>query len=197
MNENISAVILAGGMGRRMGGEDKGLVELDGRPLIAHVIKAIKPQVSRILINANRNREAYAKLGFPVIADELKNYQGPLAGMLTAMKQVSSPWLLAVPCDAPLLPADLASRLFAAAEMDRAEIAVAHDGERLQPVHALLSTALAADLEAYLESGERKIDRWYSRRHMVVVDFSDQPETFVNINTLSERNALQGGRLAG
>ncbi len=193
----ITAVVLAGGMGRRMGGQDKGLVEFDGRPLVAHVIDAIAPQAGRLLINANRNPEVYGRFGHPVIADDIEGYQGPLAGILTAMKRADSPFLLVVPCDAPRLPDNLAEKLLAGLEQQAAEIAVAHDGKRLQPVHALLSTTLADDLEAFLAAGERKIDRWYGRHAMAVVDFSGQPETFVNVNTFDERNELQAGRRTG
>ncbi len=189
----MTAVILAGGMGRRMGGKDKGLVELQGRPLVAHVIEAVAPQVSHLLINANRNQPVYARFGPPVLSDELEGFQGPLAGILTAMKKAPTPLLLVVPCDAPRPPADLGARLQRAMADADAEIAVAHDGDRLQPVHALIATALADDLESYLGSGKRKIDHWYARHRMVVVDFSDQPEAFVNINTPDERNALEGG----
>jgi len=199
MNQNsrITAVILAGGMGRRMGGQDKGLVEFEGRPLIAHVIDAVAPQVDRLLLNANRNREAYGQFGYPVVTDDLEGYQGPLAGILAAMKRATTPFLLVVPCDAPHLPGSLVERLLEALQRENADIAVAHDGERLQPVHALISTHLAGDLEAYLSSGERKIDRWYLRHPVTVVDFSDQPETFVNVNTLEERNQLEGRKVAG
>ncbi len=188
----MTAVILAGGMGRRMGGRDKGLVELKGRPLIAHVIEAIEPQVSHLLINANRNQPVYARFGPPVLPDELDDFQGPLAGILTAMRKVPTPLLLVVPCDAPHLPADLGTRLWRAMADADTEIAVAHDGNHLQPVHALITTALADDLESYLGSGKRKIDQWYTQHRMVVVDFSDRPEAFVNINTLDERNELEG-----
>lgn len=193
----ITAVILAGGKGRRMAGRDKGLVEFEGRPLITHVIDAIAPQASELLINANRNREAYERFGYPVVADGLTGYQGPLAGILTAMKRATTPFLLVVPCDAPHLPGDLAEKLMIGLEQQEAEIAVAHDGQRLQPVHALLSTALAGDLETFLASDERRIDRWYGQHRMATVDFSRQQQAFANVNTLDERNALQESGQAG
>ena len=193
----ITAVILAGGMGRRMGGQDKGLVEFEGRPLIAHVIDAVAPQVDGILVNANRNREEYGRFGHPVLADDLEGYQGPLAGILTAMKRAATPYLLVVPCDAPRLPGNLAEKLMTGLHDAQAEIAVARDHERLQPVHALLNTGLAADLEAFLASGERKIDRWYEQHRMTAVDFSDQPETFLNLNTPDDRNRLQARKRTG
>ena len=192
----ITAVILAGGMGRRMGGQDKGLVELDGEPLILHVIRALEPQVGEVLINANRNLHRYADFGHAVVRDDLEGFQGPLAGMLSAMRRAQTPLLLTVPCDAPLLPGDLAARLATDLREQDARIAVAHDGRRLQPVHALMETALADDLEAFLASGERKIDRWYARHPMSETDFSDRPETFVNVNTLEELGRLANEREA-
>jgi molybdopterin-guanine dinucleotide biosynthesis protein A len=192
---STSAVILAGGMGRRMGGRDKGLVELGGRPLIAHVIDAVAPQVGQLYINANRNRESYARFGWPVIADDLEGYQGPLAGILTAMRRATTPLLLVVPCDAPRLPDDLLEQLARTLEAESAEIAVAHDGNRLQPVHALLSTALADDLEIWLAAGERKIDNWYRTHAMAIADFSRRPEIFTNVNTPEERKTLEERKL--
>ena len=188
---SITAVILAGGKARRMGGQDKGLVELAGRPLIEHVIARIKPQVSRILINANRNTEQYARYGYPVVSDSLSDFQGPLAGFLAAMQQVESDFIVTIPCDGPCLPDDLINRLYNAQQAAKAEIAVAHDGNRMQPVYALISTRLQQSLNDFLSSGERKIDWWYARHNTVTADFSDAPETFLNINTLEERDRFQ------
>lgn len=188
---SITAVILAGGKARRMGGQDKGLVELAGRPLIEHVIARIEPQVSRILINANRNTEQYARYGYPVVSDSLSDFQGPLAGFLAAMQQVESDFIVTIPCDGPCLPDDLINRLYNAQQAAQAEIAVAHDGNRMQPVYALISTRLQQSLNDFLASGERKIDWWYARHNTVTADFSDAPETFLNINTLEERDRFQ------
>ncbi|MEJ2394309.1 MAG: molybdenum cofactor guanylyltransferase MobA [Candidatus Thiodiazotropha sp.] len=191
--DDITAVILAGGRGQRMGGVDKGLVEFHGRPLIEHVIEAISQQVHSLLINANRNLVQYQRFGYPVIADSLNDYQGPLAGFLAAMEVAQTPDIVTVPCDGPLLANDLVARLSAARERDQAEIAVAHDGHRLQPVYALIPVALKQSLQAYLEGGDRKIDLWYARHRVATADFSDLPSTFVNINTEEERDRLQDG----
>lgn len=193
---NISAVILAGGRGKRMGGEDKGLVELNGEPLIRHVISAIAPQVAHLVINANRNQERYAAFGYPVISDSITGYQGPLAGFLAAMQAVSSDLLVSVPCDGPLLPTDLVERLVTTRNREGADIAVAHDGQRLQPVYALLSVRLLGSLQAYLDAGDRKIDRWYAQHRVAYADFSDVPQTFININTPQERDKLRQGKSA-
>ncbi len=191
MQEQITAVILAGGRGRRMGGVDKGLVEFNGRPLIQHVIEAITPQVHTLMINANRNLVRYQTFGYPVIADSLNDYQGPLAGFLAAMEMARTPYIVTVPCDGPLLAADLVERLVQARERDSAEIAVAHDGQRMQPVYALIPVSLKQSLQHYLDGGDRKIDLWYALHRVALADFSDLPATFVNINTEEERDRLQ------
>ncbi|MES9897080.1 MAG: molybdenum cofactor guanylyltransferase MobA [Candidatus Thiodiazotropha endolucinida] len=188
----VTAVILAGGRGRRMGGEDKGLIELNGRPLVQHVISAIQPQVATILINANRNQERYAAFGYPVIADSLLDYQGPLAGFIAALQAVETEDMLTLPCDGPLVPPDLVARLYEARQSAGADIAVAHDGDRLQPVYALIPKRLAGSLQRYLDRGDRKIDLWYEEHRVAHADFSDIPRTFINVNTLQERNNLQG-----
>jgi molybdopterin-guanine dinucleotide biosynthesis protein A len=188
---DITAVILAGGKGRRMQGQDKGLLELNGKLLIQHVISAIAPQVGQLVINANRNLQQYASLGYPIISDSLEDYQGPLAGFLATMNSISTPDMVSVPCDGPLLPHDLVERLVVGREQAAADIAVAHDGQRLQPVYTLMPTRLKQDLAVFLESGGRKIDLWFVRHHVVHVDFSDMPEAFININTPQDRNKLQ------
>jgi len=187
----VTAVILAGGMGRRMGGVDKGQVMLNDRPLIEWVIEAIRPQVNQILINANRNHDAYARYGFPVLRDQLADFQGPLAGFAAGMQAATTDYIVTVPCDGPLLAPDLVQRLQQALQKQDAEIAVAHDGNRLQPVYALLPVALLPSLQAFLDSGERKIDRWYAQQRMALADFSDSPSTFLNINTPADREQLE------
>ncbi|MES9852443.1 MAG: molybdenum cofactor guanylyltransferase MobA [Candidatus Thiodiazotropha sp. L084R] len=193
---NLTAVILAGGRGSRMGGSDKGLVQLDGKLLIEHVITAIAPQVDQLIINANRNIPEYQKFGYPVIADELSGYQGPLAGIYAALEFIDGPDLITVPCDGPKLPVDLVERLASARQRESADIAVAYDGKRLQPVYALIPTRLQQSLLTYLDGGDRKIDLWYAQHKMAKADFSDIPETFMNINTPEDRNEFEQPRFA-
>ena len=190
--DSIAGVVLAGGQGRRMGGEDKGLVEVAGRPMVAHVLDRLRPQVGSLLINANRNRERYAEIaGCPVVADRQDGYAGPLAGMASAMEAADTRFVLTVPCDAPLVSGQLGPRLHESLVENGAELCVAHDGRRLQPVFALIDCSLLDSLLACLESGERKIDRWYARHRMATADFSDLPRSFSNINTPEERVALE------
>ena len=190
MSLQIDAVILAGGMARRMGGKDKGLVELNSQPMIKHAIDRIKPQVNQILINANRNQSRYAEFGYPVISDEDTGYLGPLAGMITAMGNPQADYLLVVPCDCPLLPTDLVSRMLAQVEIQGAELAVASDGKREQPVVLLLKPSLRDSMKTFLDAGERKIDFWYAKHDCVVTDFSDQANAFVNVNTPEQKQQL-------
>ncbi|QFU20529.1 molybdenum cofactor guanylyltransferase [Shewanella eurypsychrophilus] len=190
MSLQINAVILAGGMARRMGGNDKGLVDLNGQPMIKHAIDRIKPQVKEILINANRNHSSYAEFGYPVVSDEDSGYLGPLAGMITAMAQTNADYLLVVPCDCPLLPTDLVSRMLSQLESHDADLAVASDGKREQPVVMLLKPSLRDSMKAFLDGGERKIDFWYAKHNCVVTDFSDQPNAFVNVNTPEQKQQL-------
>lgn len=190
--ETITGVILAGGRARRMGGLDKGLVPFAGRPLVEWVLDSLAPQVGTILINANRNGETYAALGHPVIEDRIEGFQGPLAGFASAMAAVSTPWIVTVPCDGPFLAPDLVERLCTALERGGAEIAVATDGVRMQPVYALLPVSLAPSLNAFLDEGERKIDLWYARHRVALADLSDRAESFANINSEADTARLEG-----
>ena len=193
---SITGVILAGGQARRMGGVDKGLAPFAGRPLIEWVIEGLRPQVDRLLINANRNLDCYAGYGFPVIGDLEPGFQGPLAGIRSAMQAARTEWILTVPCDSPYPAPDLVERLIAALCAADAELAVASDGVCIQPVHALLPVRLADSLIAALGAGERKVDRWYARHRVALADFSDRPDCFLNINTRADADGL-AGRIAG
>ncbi len=181
-SEQITAMILAGGRGSRMGGQDKGLVELGDRTMIEHVITTLAPQAGALIINANRNLDDYQALGYPVIRDELDDFQGPLAGILAALNTIHSPYLLCAPCDAPGLPADLGQRLGTALLEQQGELAVVHDSKQLQPAFALIPVALRHDLQAYLLRGERKLRSWCRAHRLALADYSDQPEAFANIN---------------
>ncbi len=180
---DMTGVILAGGRGQRLGGADKGLALLAGRPLVEYAIEALTPQVGDLFISANRNLERYAAYGYRVTPDGVAGYAGPLAGLLSAMEIASTPFVLCVPCDAPAVPADLAARLHAALVRAHADLAVAHDGTRLQPLFALLRRTLAPTLRTYLEEGGREAGRFMRAQAVATVDFSNQPEAFANINT--------------
>ncbi|RKZ81231.1 MAG: molybdenum cofactor guanylyltransferase [Gammaproteobacteria bacterium] len=179
---SVTGVILAGGKARRMGGEDKGLLSFKHKPLISYVINVLKSQVDQLIINANRNIDSYQAFEHPVITDSLDNFCGPLAGMLSAMQTVDTDYILTAPCDSPGISSQLRQRMMETLLVEQADLAVAHDGERLQPVFSLIPCRLKNELEDYLEQGGRKIDLWLAQYKMAVVDFSDQPETFLNFN---------------
>lgn len=188
----ITGLILAGGAARRMGGGDKGLTLLAGKPLIEYALARLAPQVDALIINANRNLARYADYGHPVVADDRQGFQGPLAGMASGLKAAATEFLVCAPCDSPLLPEDLVGRLFRQLREQDAELSVAHNGERLQPVFALMRTALADSLLAFLDDGGRKIDQWFQRHQLAVADFSDQPAAFSNVNSPAELDAMAG-----
>ena len=188
---DITAVILAGGQGRRMGGQDKGLIDINGRALVAILIERLAQQISNILINANRNRDRYQAFGYPVVSDQLDDYQGPLAGFACAMNVVDTDFILTLPCDGPLLATDYVARFITRQAQTGATICVADDGERLQPVHALIKVDLLTSLNEFLASGDRKIDRWYAMHDFVRTDFSDCADMFRNINTPADQESMQ------
>jgi molybdenum cofactor guanylyltransferase len=189
---DVTALILAGGQGRRMAGRDKGLLTLGGMPLVQHVIEAVATQVGGIILSANRNVERYHAFGYPVVGDPLEGYQGPLAGFLAGLRLAPTPLLATLPCDGPRVAPDLVPRLRDALENSGAQIAVAHDGDRLQPVHALMRTGVRESLEAYLAAGERKTCRWLEQQHWVAVDFADEADSFLNVNTPEDGARLEG-----
>ncbi|MFL6712643.1 MAG: molybdenum cofactor guanylyltransferase MobA [Sulfurifustis sp.] len=191
VRENITGVILAGGRGSRMGGDDKGLVTLNGKPMVWHVMTRLRPQVGALLISANRNQERYAAFGVPVVPDLLPDFQGPLAGIASALQHAQTAYVVTAPCDSPLIGPDLVTRLARALVVESAEVAVAHDGSREHPVFLLLERALAPSLTAFLSAGERKIDRWFARHRVARADFSDCPDAFLNVNDAAERRALE------
>ena len=195
--EPVAGLILAGGRARRMAGQDKGLLSLAGRPMVEHVLERLRPQVEEVVISANRNADRYSHYGHRVLPDLLGDYSGPLAGMLSGLTGVRQPWLAVVPCDSPLLPHDLVERLLDSALAESAELAVAHDGKRLQPVFALLHRSLLAPLQTYLEAGGHKVDAWYAQHRMATTDLSDHPEAFANINTPEDHAAVEREILRG
>jgi molybdopterin-guanine dinucleotide biosynthesis protein A len=189
----ITGVVLAGGQGSRMGGVDKGLQEFRGRPMVAHALERLAPQVDEILINANRNADAYARFGHRVIADEIAGFAGPLAGFERGLAHAAGDLVVTVPCDSPFLPPDLVARLRAALEREDAEVAVATTGDQAHPVFCLMRRGVHESLTRFLASGQRKIDRWYPQLRTTLVAFDDEPDAFLNVNTLEELNQLSRG----
>ncbi|WP_043113452.1 molybdenum cofactor guanylyltransferase MobA [Solimonas soli] len=185
------AVVLAGGRGLRMGGADKGLAELDGKPLVAHLLDALRPQAAALLINANRHGERYAAFGVPVVADPWPDFRGPLAGIAAAFAAIEHDWLLAAPCDTPGLPADLAAQLMAAAQAGRRDAAYAVvDGDPVYPL-CLLHRRLAAPLRTALEAGHYAVGRWLAAQGAVAVNIRGWCGTLMNLNTPERLAAAQ------
>ena len=192
MNPNdITGVILAGGQGRRMGGADKGLQLLAGRPLVSWVLERLKPQVAGLLISANRNLGCYAGFGFPVVTDTTPGYAGPLAGLQVAMARATTPLLLCAPCDSPHLPDDLAHRLRTALEATGADLVVPRAGGRVHRAFCLLRRDLQPRLDAFLGSGGRKLGLWHESVSGVEVDFEDEASAFGNFNSWADLSGLE------
>lgn len=183
---DITGVILAGGQARRMEGQDKGLILFNGKPFIEHVIEVFNPQVSKLIINANRNHDKYSQYGFEIISDEYPNYCGPLAGMASVLNKIQTPYLVTVPCDSPFVSDNLVSCLSLAIFSKNTEISVAHNGERLQPVFCMIKKTLISSMNAYLTKGERKIDKWFSQHPIAIADLSHSPQCFENFNSQEE-----------
>ncbi len=174
-----------------MDGKDKGLILLAGRPMLAHVLERIAPQVECVVINANRNQPRYRMFGRRVIGDLDNSYRGPLSGVVSVMRTVKSSYFVCVPCDAPLLPALLVDRLHRALGNSDATCSVAHNGESIQPVFALFRHGAEPALTRFIESGESKVRLWHDQNSSVMVDFSDTPGAFVNINTPEQLRAVE------
>jgi len=186
--EEISGVILAGGLARRMGGIEKALVEFQGETLLSHVIKRVQPQVKTLYLNVNKKLEQYQKFNLPILEDEKKGFLGPLAGILTAFNKIETHYLLVVPCDAPFVSLNLTEKFFKEIQYQNALGAVVHDGEILQPTFLLLHKQLRNDLEIYLNNGQRSIELWLERHFIAKVDFSSQLHDFISFNTFEEIN---------
>ena len=158
--------------------------------MLAHVVERLRPQVGRLVINANGDPSRFASFGLPVACDPIAGFVGPLAGLDAGLHHAGEDdreaWVLTCPCDSPAVPLDLAARLHRAVLAAGADVAMARADGRLQPVFLLAHTRCAASLAAYLAGGERKIDRWVLAQKHVLVDFDGCPEAFANINTASE-----------
>jgi molybdenum cofactor guanylyltransferase len=189
----VSGVVLAGGQGRRMGSVDKGLVLLQGRPMVQHALERFAPQVDDILINANQHIEQYAAFGFPVVADAIGGFVGPLAGLHVGLTHAAQELVATVPCDSPFLPADLVARLLGALRAAGSDLAVARTFDQPHPVFALVRRSVLPHLTHFLEGGGRKIDAWYATLKTVEVGFDDEANAFRNINTIDELKQIDIG----
>ena len=187
MNEQqevISGVILAGGRSSRMGGEDKAQMLLQGKPLWQHVWQRLAPQVQDVTISANRHLEYYQQSQLRVISDNLPNHPGPLAGMLSALQQINSPWFAFTACDTPFIPEDYVTRLWQ--QKEQAPAVWVRSQERDHPALALVHRKIMPELEHYLANGERRVMYFLQQIGGHAVRFNDSEQAFVNINTPAE-----------
>jgi len=185
--QTIGAVVLAGGLARRMGGIDKGLVEIKGKSMVQYTLDVLEPMVDAVVVNANRNMEVYRTLGPKVVPDVLADHQGPLAGLSAGLAALGTDYIVMCPCDSPFLESELIAKLINHCVNECADIAVAHDGQRLQPVFCVVHSRVQTSLDNFLNSGERKIDRWFDCHTVVQVEASQFSSSFRNINTEEER----------
>jgi molybdopterin-guanine dinucleotide biosynthesis protein A len=182
MTPEITVIILAGGQGSRMGGNDKGLVSWQGKTLVEHVIDRVSPGASALVISCNRNNDFYAGFTNNFCSDQLPGFQGPLAGIQTALTIAETQLSLICACDTPKLPEELLPRLLKTLESGSAELCYPNDGTRNQFLPVLLKTSLLQPLNEYLATGGRSMKGWYSTLDTVAADFSDCPEAFINMN---------------
>lgn len=180
--DNITYLILAGGRGQRMSGVDKGLMSWQGKPMIEHVLTQLKAPSAKVIISANRNLQIYEQYANCVIQDTLDNYQGPLSGILSAMQACDTDYLLCVPCDSPTPPDEMLNQLWSCMQAQQKTSALCHDGERLQPLFALLSCSHKTLLSEYLQQGQRKVESFMQKIDPAICDFSAQKNHFNNFN---------------
>jgi molybdopterin-guanine dinucleotide biosynthesis protein A len=195
--ENIVGVLLAGGRARRMGGGDKCLRSLAGRPLLDRIVERVRPQVSTLILNAGGDGERFAAYGLPVVADTIPDFAGPLAGVLAGLEWAANegiPWVATFATDAPFLPDDLVARLAGAVRDAGADMACAASGGRAHPVFGLWPVALKGELRRAMEGEDmRKIDRWTARYDLVQVDFPSRPvDPFFNVNAPEDLALAKG-----
>ena len=185
-SHDITLCILAGGEGQRVNQQDKGLLEWQGKPLVEHILHDMSGQFSHIVINANRNQELYEHYGYDVIRDDSPGFQGPLMGILSLFKHTTTPYILVIPCDSPHPPQNLLSRLTQCLLEKHTPCALCHDGERLQPLFALLSREIENQLDRFVAQDRHKVQDFFESINQAICDFSDQPQAFTNINTLED-----------
>ena len=188
-NQDITAVILAGGRGQRMGGRNKGLIELDGQALIKHVLQRLQPQLNKIIISANDQLDDYAKFGYPVIPDKIPGFAGPLVGMYSAMTEMSTDWLITLPCDTPKIPLDYVAHMYST--IKDTKVVVAHDGTRQQSGFCLIHKSLQEELLTAIKNEQLAVYKFLKTHHAVKANFADVKPCFVNINTPEQLSELE------
>ncbi|WP_417227603.1 molybdenum cofactor guanylyltransferase MobA [Amphritea sp.] len=179
----VDVIVLAGGEGRRMGGQDKGLVAFRSQPMAGFAVQLVRPYARRLIISCNRHLPEYSDLADQVVMDELAGFQGPLAGILSGLRVCHTDQVLVLPCDTPLLQAALIERLLLAAQAKPDAITVLSEGDELHPLHAVIPRRLVADLSTWLEGGQRAVQRWMRCHPMQLIDIVDAADQLCNLNT--------------
>ncbi|MDO6592578.1 molybdenum cofactor guanylyltransferase MobA [Neptuniibacter sp. 1_MG-2023] len=183
----IAAVVLAGGQGSRMGDQDKGLVIYDGKPMVCWTLDRLKPLLETVLISCNRNFDQYESFGCTLVKDQINGYQGPLAGIHAAMRQLDAyTHLMVLPCDTPLLDENVIERLLLAAKEHRDKIVVLKTGDQPQFLHAVIPMRFGTELTHWLSSGERAVYKWYKQFPMYFVEMDAKSSALKNINTAQD-----------
>lgn len=190
-SQNISVLILSGGRARRMNGVDKGFVELNGKPMIRHILDNLGSGFKQTMISTNRVNAAYRELGCDLIADKLTGSLGPLAGIHAGLCEAKTKLVFVVPCDTPYISKEVCQRLYHALETERGLMAVAYDGQRLHATVAVIDVSVRKKLEHYLLHGGRRMMSWYKEQAAIEVDCADLKPSFININTLTELERIQ------
>ncbi|MCW9053702.1 MAG: molybdenum cofactor guanylyltransferase MobA [Motiliproteus sp.] len=186
----ISVLILAGGRGSRMGGRDKGLVELNNQPFVEHALKIVRPFSDDIIISCNRNQAQYRNFSDTLVTDKNDDFPGPLAGIQAGLQHAKHAAMLVLPCDTPMIPTDLPQQLYQSFRNNPDAISLVNDGERLQPLHAIIPTQYRQSLNQFLEGDRRGVIRWYKQHPVKEVVYQGQAEFFTNINRLEELEAI-------
>jgi len=187
IKEDITAVVLAGGRGRRVDEQDKGLLEYEGRRMVEYALDSLAEQTKNILIIANRNIETYESYGYPVVSDRIKGYLGPLAGLDAAFSVTGSSYLLCVPCDSPFIPNDLMQRFIDSASGNN-PVVVARDSSRVHPVISLVHRSVWPDIEKRLDDKQLRLMNWIEAVGYDEADFSAYPNALKNLNTFEQLN---------
>ena len=189
---SVDAGIIAGGLGSRLEGVDKGLLHWQGVEFAKHIAARLRPYANTLIVNCNRNGERYQNIADKVVSDGDGEFNGPLAGLLALLQASDADYLLVSPCDTPALPEDFAEKMLACLELNPGATIAVDDGDRLHPLHLLIPVSLAKSIDDYLKSGERRMIKWLKKNNLVCCDFSDQPEGFLNVNSPEEMETLIG-----
>jgi molybdenum cofactor guanylyltransferase len=189
---SIDAGIIAGGLGSRLEGVDKGLLHWQGVEFAQHIAARLRPYTKTLIVNCNRNSERYQGVADKVVSDGDDEFNGPLAGLRALLQASDADYLLVSPCDTPALPENFAEKMLACLEGNPGATIAVDDGDRLHPLHLLIPVSLAESIDDYLNSGERKMIKWLKQNNLICCDFSDQPEGFLNVNSPEEMERLIG-----